>query len=170
MAKDRESERVEVVDFVAHTGGPVQAGVFRICDPTMVCSHYHYSGHDVSTCFQLYGFPDGWLERTRTRSCGRSRGTSSAIGSSREGGTSVRLNTAQVSSPLATVFADIDCSTLLGFNDKQWSILLNLMKFQSSGSTNRFSSMASLLTILLDSGTGASHHMTGTLDLLMWLT
>ncbi|KAL2474320.1 Uncharacterized protein Adt_35056 [Abeliophyllum distichum] len=29
----------------------------------LICSHYHKSGHDIATCFDIHGTPDWYLEK-----------------------------------------------------------------------------------------------------------
>ncbi|XP_010496910.1 PREDICTED: uncharacterized protein LOC104773936, partial [Camelina sativa] len=125
---------------------------------SLSCTHCRRQGHKASKCFQLHGFPDWYFDnKGGTRSDLRDtsnrpvqRGGRPTRGAGRGRG---RANNARVGSPNQ------------GGNN-QITHLINLLEAQRSNtSSEKLSGKTHLSDVVLD--TGASHHMTGDLSLLV---
>lgn len=88
-------------------------------DPSRFCTGCGRSGHDVSGCFKVVGYPDWWEERPRNKN-------KSSSSSGRGRGFQPRANTTQIvaanSTSTATLppLTDADRRGLSGFSDEQW--------------------------------------------------
>ncbi|XP_048633129.1 uncharacterized protein LOC106359481 [Brassica napus] len=129
------------------------------------CAHCRRTGHDKSNCWQLVGFPDWWEERAssnrgNTRANrgggrgGRGRGSS---GADRSRNTGARVNNAHATTSNSSCFP--------GFTDEQWAALSQMIDERARPSNDKLSGKTRLGDLILD--TGASHHMTGDLSLLV---
>ncbi|XP_010430849.1 PREDICTED: uncharacterized protein LOC104715103 [Camelina sativa] len=161
VARSKETTKTEAIGFTVKTEVPPQAAAVstpRFRDrSTLSCTHCRRQGHDVSECFQLHGYLEWFFEqkggpRSDNSQPNRSvqRGGRPTRGSSRGRG---HVNTARVVP-----------SSDSGNN--QITQLINLLEAQRSNtSSEKLSGKTHLTDVVLD--TGASHHMTGDLSILV---
>lgn len=137
------------------------------------CMHCGRLGHDASSCFQLHGYPDWWTESRKSlgRSSGRGRGAENS-NHSRGRGTSFHLNNLQLD-PMPAAGS----SGIPNFTPEQWSSLATFMNNQKNMTSEKPSAKKDTLfligpesryDVIIDSG--ASHHMTGDINLLTALS
>ncbi|KAG7558923.1 Ribonuclease H-like superfamily [Arabidopsis thaliana x Arabidopsis arenosa] len=160
VARNKE-ERVDAIGFAVQTGVNAIASVTRI-NNLGPCTHCGRSNHNADTCFKLHGVPEWYTEKYGETASGRGRGRNSAPrGRGRGRGYSYRANNAQTSPPSAasTEFPDIP-----GVSKEAWSAIKHLLKTETSASSEKLSGKTNCVDFLIDSG--ASHHMTGFIDLL----
>lgn len=55
-----KDEKPEAVGFAVRTD---VRGRGRIDKSSLACTHCHKTGHDVTTCFEVHGHPEWWLEK-----------------------------------------------------------------------------------------------------------
>lgn len=128
----------------------------------MVCTHCGKTGHEISRCFEIIGYPEGWGHGGRSvhggRGGGRSKGRGRASANSVQGTSVGPQNSSRDDSQLQ----------ILGLTSAQvkqiMAILANSSMSNSSGTDEKLHSKAYETKWLLDSG--ASHHMTGNFDCL----
>ena len=124
------------------------------------CSMCGKAGHETSACFKVIGFPEWWGERNKNQSDDRAP---SSAGQGRGG--SSRANAAQVNmatSGSTSEIMDRDHQGLIGISDDQWAAIQKLIS--AGQSATNLSGKSNDIFWILD--TGATHHMTGRLDLL----
>ncbi|CAL9233933.1 unnamed protein product [Arabidopsis halleri] len=152
-----ETTKTEAIGFTVKTNPPPQAAAVsgpRFRDrSTLSCTHCRRQGHDVSECFQLHGFPEWYLEQkggSNPPPRPVQRGGRPMRGVSRGRG---RANNARV-------------EALSDNAANQITQLINLLQSQSFNiSSEKLSGKTHLSDVVLD--TGASHHMTGDLSILV---
>ncbi|KAG7546410.1 Integrase catalytic core [Arabidopsis suecica] len=160
VARSKE-ERVDAIGFAVQNGVNAIASVTRV-NNTGPCTHCGRSNHNADTCFKLHGVPEWYTDKYGETASGRGRGRNSAPrGRGRGRGYSYRANNAQTS-PSSSVPADFP--DIPGVSKEAWSAIKNLLKPETSVSSEKLSGKTNCVDFLIDSG--ASHHMTGFLDLL----
>lgn len=136
------------------------------------CRHCNRSGHSTDSCFAVIGYPGWWGDRPRARSVqGRPRGGSS-YGTGRGRGSNVYANVAQVAGPSMEqanyVITDKDRDGVTGLSETQWKSIMHILNAGSGRGHNNapenLTGKSSKPSWILD--TGASHHLTGKLDVL----
>ncbi|KAG7598815.1 GAG-pre-integrase domain [Arabidopsis suecica] len=153
-----------------------------------VCSHCGRVGHLAEYCFKLIGYPP-WLEeklnsrnntsstRVGSSSSGTCRSThnpsTSSYKSKQSVGRGTSINHVSSSGIGATVMAnsmsssqltDSDRVGISGLNDTQWKQLVQMLDERNRTSTDQRSGKFFIESWIIDSG--ATNHMTGTLDFL----
>ncbi|KAG7599411.1 Reverse transcriptase RNA-dependent DNA polymerase [Arabidopsis suecica] len=145
---------------------------------THTCKLCGKIGHFDENCFKKIGYPPWWVEKPRNKSNQASNSgrvtTSAPIQSSRGRGSADvssggQANAMVVSRPLVsalntTAITDSDRVGLSGLNDHQWKSLVQMLEERKSTSTDRLNGTWFLESWIID--TGASNHMTGSLDFL----
>ena len=127
-------------------------------DPSRVCTGCGRSGHEVSGCFKIIGYPEWWEDKPRKNKAPSGRGH----------GFTPKANNAQIisansaSTSSAFPITDVDREGLAGVSDAQWRTVQKM--FSSANISDRLSGKNGSVTWILD--TGATHHMTGQSDLL----
>lgn len=124
----------------------------RSRDPSRSCTHCGRKGHEITECFLVHGYPEWWHEQQRqnatttvTTSSNNSRGRGRG---GRGGG---RANTTRTVTPP---------------NSEQIASLITLLQNQQSSlSSEKLSGKTKFNDVIID--TGASHHMTGNISLLI---
>ena len=117
------------------------------------CSNCGRPGHDKNTCWQLIGYPEWFTERGGRGTRGTSRGGGRS-GASRGRGQS---NAAYATSANPG-------ATIPELTAEQWRAISQILQEKPSGSSDKMSGKK-LGDVILD--TGASHHMTGDINLLI---
>ncbi|KAJ4808040.1 Retroelement pol polyprotein-like [Rhynchospora pubera] len=161
VVRGRE-ERREAVGFAVHLNktdlNQQKAGTSE----RLVCTHCGKPGHEVSRCFEIIGYPEGWGRGGRGarggRGGGRGRGRGRASAYAMQGNTAEPQNNT----------GDTTQLKLPGLTDAQvrqiMAILQNSNVSDSSGTNDKLQGNVSEPKWLLDSG--ASHHMTGNFECL----
>lgn len=171
------TEKLEGVSFAVQTT-PRPRSVQQNRGHGTVCTECGKSGHSAENCFRRIGYPDWWEERSRqkqntssSRSTGTGRGNVSATGNTSH------ANHAAVISPnargLAVSASPVTSHTLTnadrvgisGLSDAQWKTLVHMLDEHKLTSDERPSGKQFLESWVIDSG--ASNHMTGTLECLL---
>ncbi|CAL9222594.1 unnamed protein product [Arabidopsis halleri] len=169
----RESqEKGRVVDFSVSA-----AGSFK--QQTSTCSHCGKTGHEKSQCYKIVGYPEWWNEPSYQNGgrgySGRGHGSSRGRGR----GWSSPMAATHVSSAVTTT-ASSSASSVTGLpqlTDNQLSTLADFIeksKKSNGASKDGYSAKSvklvlygthSRFNVIIDSG--ASHHMTGDINLLI---
>lgn len=132
-------------------------------DFNRMCTSCGKKGHEASSCFKIIGYPEWWPDKPRPRVGGRG-----AQQGGRGGGSNPRANATQILSAntagmnSAGRITDSDRVGLTGLTDEQWSAVQRLLNTSKSNATSG-GKIDDKLWIL---DTGATHHMTGCLELL----
>lgn len=183
IARSRD-ERPEAVGFSVQANNKSRNNMsFQRETETLLCSHCGKTGHEVTDCYQLKGYPDWWGERGRgsTRGGMRGRGRGGgAVGSYGRGrGSSQRANAAAiVTSNAAQVVpastgmtahaarreGEYDRGSLPQLNDEQWKTLMTLLNTPRTDQSEKLNGNPESIEFIID--TGASHHMTWNLEYL----
>lgn len=141
----------------------------------LTCTLCGRHGHLAENCFKKIGYPAWWGERTRNKS-GSTTQHHSAAGSQSKGKTQEPARANHVSAshvgsssvgPYASLNSVITPADRVGFsglNDQQWKTLVNMLNERNSTSHDHRSGNFFLESWIID--TGASNHMTGSLDYL----
>ena len=122
-------------------------------------------GHEASSCFRVIGYPEWWPDKTRNQVGGKnSQVTSTGRGRGMNPQANITqipaANSAAMSSNVA--ITDSDRLGLLGLTDEQWSVVQKMIN--SGQSTLPFVGKKNDELWILD--TGATHHMTGRIELI----
>ncbi|KAJ4797516.1 Retroelement pol polyprotein-like [Rhynchospora pubera] len=161
VARGRE-ERGEAVGFAVHVAksdfNSTKSGLAE--KPT--CSHCGKIGHEVSQCFELIGYPEGWGRGRRGgrggRGTGRGRGRGRAQANAMQGGSGI--------TPVESV--PMSPTIIPGLSDAQVQQIRAILGGSSSAivssSNEKLQGKNVEVAWILDSG--ASHHMTGNIECL----
>lgn len=128
---------------------------------SLLCSHCGRSGHEKDFCWQLIGYPEWWTERNnKTNGRGSFRGGRGSSSSSRGRGRGF-ATVAHVTSPHASAFPS--------FSPEEWKAISRMAHEKSNGGTDKLSGklFSGKITEDVSIDTGASHHMTGDISLLV---
>lgn len=161
MAKGKEG-RSEAVSFAVQRSSHPSS---KQRNDKVVCTNCNYPGHDVSSCFQLKGYPDWWTGPRGKNSSGRGRGAASSSGRGKGvnfGVANAAQNASSNQSNTSVHLSSQDRSSLSpALNDEQWNTVINMLKSLAPNNDNQAEKLSgmSLLVWILD--TGASLHMTG---------
>ncbi|KAJ3684390.1 hypothetical protein LUZ61_013554 [Rhynchospora tenuis] len=124
-----------------------------------MCTHCNKPGHDVTRCFEIIGYPEGWVRGGRGA---RGRGGGRGRGRGRVSAHAVHATAIESTASDATV------PKLPGLSDVQMQQILAILQSSNHGtSSDTAEKLQGNLTNtawLLDSG--ASHHMTGNFECL----
>lgn len=129
-------------------------------DMTKKCTMCGRAGHEASACFKVIGFPEWWGDRSRNRSDYRGNQSNSTGRGSTPRANVAQINTAAVVQ--GSELTDTDRQGLSGLSDEQWATVQKLINAGKTA-TNLSGKNHDALWIM---DTGATHHMTGRLDLL----
>ncbi|XP_010478154.1 PREDICTED: uncharacterized protein LOC104757134 [Camelina sativa] len=166
QATQTSAEQLDVTAFAAHSH-------FRRDDKDMgvLCKHCNRPSHLSDSCYAVIRYPEWWGERPRTRTAhGRGHGGSVASSSAGRGRGVSYANAVQISAPAtdhanSSVITDADRDGVAALFHAEWEGIKNLLnKRAPSAITDRLSGTSSVLSWILD--TGASHHLTGRLEVL----
>lgn len=181
----RNDEKTPVLGMSATTQSPqamtnAQAAAVRFAKNNSVCSHCGKQGHEASQCFQVIGYPEWWGDKTAKPATGRGndrggrrRGQDIQGGRGRGGrGSGSRAYNTNVD---ASGVSPGQTPGFPNFTQEQWNTLTQFVSSQKAASTNNeklmgkkekliFFGKDSRYDIIIDSG--ASHHMTGEINLL----
>ena len=150
---DDQSARRDSREGSVSQGGRADFSSGRARD--RVCSHCGKTGHDKNTCWQLIGYPEWMTERGGGRGGrGSNRGGGRGFNSGR--GRGITANIAHATTPHVSTVADL--------TPEQLKAITQIIQDKQSGSSEKLSGKV-LGDIIID--TGASHHMTGNLSLLV---
>ncbi|CAH9091038.1 unnamed protein product [Cuscuta europaea] len=126
-----EDERPDVVGFAVRTEGKGMGRGTKVDKARLICSYCKYSGHEISSCFELHGYPDWWGDRPRAVPKGVGRGKPNTSEANR-GKPSAKAHAAAVenskmSQPsTSTGDGSFGQSTPLpGFSVEQWKSLIS---------------------------------------------
>ncbi|KAA8545399.1 hypothetical protein F0562_020183 [Nyssa sinensis] len=133
------------------------------------CMHCGKYGHDVSDCFQINGYPPNWGSRGTGQGKGKGRGSGRGNG---RGGTGVNAVAAAINvgngQQTGVTKGGGESIQGLGFTPDQVQQILALIEQSPSGQEKLTGNTSDLFTEgrwLID--TGASHHVTGYMKLLI---
>lgn len=163
----------EVASMSAVAAFAVQAkGKGRVDDgnKSVFCKHCNRNGHSSDSFFVVIGYPEWWGDRTQARTLqGRNRGGYSN-GARRGRGSTSSANAAQVAvkqtEQAKYVITDKDRDGVTGLSEMQWKGIMSILNANSGNSranTETLTGKCSKPSWILD--TGASHHLTGKLDI-----
>ncbi|KAJ4768963.1 Retroelement pol polyprotein-like [Rhynchospora pubera] len=155
-------DKQEAVGFSVRINKPEVTQQKGGSNEKVVCTHCSKPGHDVTRCFEIIGYPEGWGRGGRGV-CGGRGGRSRGRG--RAYAHAVHGNNVTESQGFAS---DVSQQKIPGLNEvqmKQIMAILNSSNGSSaSGADEKLQGKFSNRNWLLDSG--ASHHMTGDIDCL----
>lgn len=127
----------------------------------LLCSSCGRNGHLAENCFRTLGYPDWWGDRPRNKNTpGRGDGNSTSRGTS----ASRAPSTNQAPPARANAVTTSDRLGFSGLNDEQWKSLVEFLDQRKKPSTDRLTGTFFLSSWIVD--TGATNHMTGSLDYL----
>lgn len=115
-------------------------------DPARLCTVCGRKGHETSACFKVVRYPDWHGDKTRSKTTPMGRGR----------GTFPNENSTQIVS-----LTDGDRQGVSGITDEQWQLIQRVL---NGGKPSECLSGKDDVSWILD--TGATHHMTGKIDLL----
>ncbi|MCH94627.1 hypothetical protein A2U01_0015590, partial [Trifolium medium] len=157
IARNKE-ERGEVMGLAVQIGGK-NRGRDEFKDK---CTNCNIDGHDAANCFQLIGYPDWWGDRPRGQGKSGTRGRSQNRGAGRgKGAAIVRANAAQAGGNSSA--REAESHGFPGITSDQWQKLMEILNIQPD-TTERMTGKSQSNEWILDSG--ASNHMTGTLEIM----
>lgn len=153
-----------------------QAAAVRFARNNSVCSHCGKQGHEVSQCFQVIGYPEWWDKNAKPAAGrgmdkgGRGNGSDSQGGRGRGRGTGFRAYNTQADTPGEQELQQTQ--GIPNFTNEQWATLTQFVNSQKSNNSEKLGKKDKLVffgkdsryDIIIDSG--ASHHMTGEINLL----
>nr|GMD96947.1 retrovirus-related Pol polyprotein from transposon TNT 1-94 [Ipomoea batatas] len=153
--------RSNLVSYVMRAGQGNRVTLGRTKKDGVTCVHCHRIRHDTSGCFQLIGYLDWWGVRPQSNGRSASRGTQQQT---RRGKcATTRVNVAQATvgeSPSQAVsMTNTEQTAIGGLSNEQWGALLAALSIHKPKANQRLSGN---LPWIID--TGASNHMTGTLN------
>ncbi|CAA7031059.1 unnamed protein product [Microthlaspi erraticum] len=179
--KQIREERPEVTAFATQSRPRFETGQEKF-QGKGICKHCNCGGHSPENCFVVIGYPEWWGDRPRGRAnsntqSGRGRGKVSAgFNGEQSRNPSTYANAVTAGSPSLQranrVITDRDRDAVSGLTDEQWRGVLKLLNAGRSDDTNvksgehetQTGKSSNSSSWILD--TGASHHMTGKLNLL----
>lgn len=141
---------------------------------SVICSHCGRVGHEKSQCFKIVGYPEWYHEQTPSGRVSSGRGRGSNRGRVRGRGSQISAN--QASSTVIASQTQTGDDTAPGIpplTPTQWSSLASFLEKRKGNSSEKLSGKSEKLTLygthsrfdfIIDSG--ASHHMTGDINLL----
>lgn len=135
-------------------------------DANTTCTACGRLGHRATGCFRVIGYPEWWGTRPRNRNNvqGGQTTTSSTESTNPTQANSSQISTSPTHIKVNSALTEIDRQGLAGITDAQWHTLVTLINSQKTRSDTRLSGKIDEPLWILD--TGATHHMTGRLDLL----
>ncbi|XP_010495389.1 PREDICTED: uncharacterized protein LOC104772479 [Camelina sativa] len=150
---------------------------------SMTCTHCGRTGHEKQQCFKLVGYPEWWGEQLTLGRGHSSRGRGSVRGRNRggRGGYSAHQVGLLGSHPAISHITDVSTSStsdsgIPNLTQSQWNSIANFVTSKKQNNTVKLSGKTEKLVIfgtssrydiIIDSG--ASHHMTGDINLLTHL-
>lgn len=140
-------------------------------EKSAVCKHCNYAGHSFESCYAIIGYPEWWGDRPKSRStqgCGHG-GAISAAGIGRGRRVVSYANVVHVSAltnyeHVNYVITDKDRDGVTRLSDDQWRGIMNLLNAGKNNQNERLSGKNPIPFWIFDMG--ASHHLTGRLDIL----
>ncbi|KAJ4760696.1 Retroelement pol polyprotein-like [Rhynchospora pubera] len=172
---------VQAVGFLDSQGGPKPAKVGLVDRPS--CTHCGKMGHEVSRCYELIGYPEGWGRGGRTGRGGRGGGRgargrghvhANAVQGSFNAGASYSAGASCGASAGASHGAEKKHEpqvSIPGLSDVQMQQIMAILtnsnasaSYSAGASTEKLHGKSLNLNWILDSG--ASHHMTGNYECL----
>ena len=158
VATRSKEQRSDALGFTVKTEAskgssttPTNSAPPRSRDPARSCTHCGRTGHEISECVLVHGFPEWYTEQQRHNhsTSGNRGGRGGRFNGSRGRGRG-RANAAHTTPQI---------------NSEQIASLISLLQSQQSNlSSERLSGKTTLTDVIID--TGSSHHMTGDLVLL----
>ncbi|KAG7598819.1 F-box associated interaction domain [Arabidopsis suecica] len=149
----------------------------EVRDPSAVCISCGRTGHLAENCFRKIGYPWWWGDRPRSKLPASSQTAPASQSLDRRDKPvttsqpkrvdSVQANCVAVSPQVAsanTMITEADRTGFVGLSDQQWKTLKNMLNERDPGGSSRLSGKYFLESWIID--TGASNHMTGSVDFL----
>ncbi|KAL1213809.1 hypothetical protein V5N11_009986 [Cardamine amara subsp. amara] len=116
--------RPNAVGFSAQISSPNTSHVSR-GRPSFTCTHCGKSGHEISRCYQLIGYPDVSSLAGRGRGKGRGKGRGHGVSFAAGRANSAQLTAGVSASPHTLTSLDREG---LSLSDSQWEQLVNLLR------------------------------------------
>ncbi|KAJ4769381.1 hypothetical protein LUZ62_053638 [Rhynchospora pubera] len=163
-----QDERTDAIGFSVHVqkGDHDQSKGGYIKKPS--CTNCGKTGHDITRCYEIIGYPAGWVRGGRGTRGGRSGGRGRGRG--RASAHAVHTHTGAVDTGVGT--GEVNQPNIPGLSESQLKQILAIVNGSNSAGVNSANEKLQGNYFspqwLLDSG--ASHHMTGCLDLLQDVT
>ncbi|KAH7566539.1 hypothetical protein JRO89_XS08G0181400 [Xanthoceras sorbifolium] len=129
----------------------------------LVCTHCKKTGHEVTHCFELHGYPEWYDDRMKTNGGGRGRGRNSGRGrSSARANTTVTIPVVGAADTVAGGTAGSSSQQV--FSADQWKALAGFFG-NVKIPENRLNGTFNAQLWIVD--TGANHHVTGDMSWLI---
>ncbi|CAH9125772.1 unnamed protein product [Cuscuta epithymum] len=106
-------ERPDVLGFAVRTDGKGAGRGAKTDKSGLICTFCKYSGHEISNCFELHGYPEWWGDRPKPGIKGGGRGKSQNSGVGR-GKPPIKTNAA-----VTDLVAETKAKVSLGGDDSQ---------------------------------------------------
>ncbi|KAJ4812579.1 Retroelement pol polyprotein-like [Rhynchospora pubera] len=168
MARSQD-EKNQVVSFAVQASKPRDMSNRAVMNEWPMCTHCGKTGHEVTQCFEIVGFPEGWGRGGRGngrggRNGGRGRGRGHASAHAVVGAVNSSVNAPATGHNASGQGAPSgSVQSIPGLSNSQvqqiMAILSNSNISNSGASNEKLCGKKSNLNWILDSG--ASHHMTG---------
>ncbi|XP_074356025.1 uncharacterized protein LOC141695697 [Apium graveolens] len=163
-----KDERPEVVGFTVRVDGRGKGRMDKIDKSGLMCSHCRKSGHDITNCFELLGYPKWWIEKFGNKKEGHATltarpgrvGTSFSPTNAGRGRGGVRAH--NVAADVAS--SSREATMLPGFTYEKWQTLVAAFGNPQPPSNRLNGELTSNIWII---DTGASRHVTGKLNCLI---
>ncbi|CAH9138190.1 unnamed protein product [Cuscuta epithymum] len=136
-----QEERPEVLGFAVRAENKGAGRGMKVDKTGLTCTYCKYSGHEVTNCFELNGYPDWWGDRPRLgiKNGGRGRSTPTGAAGAGRGRATAKAHAAVTEtvpkpSPKQAEGSSGQTTPLPGFTAEQWNSLLSVIG--NSFSTN----------------------------------
>ena len=135
-------------------------------DPSAVCTSCGRTGHLAENCFRKIGYPWWWGDRPRSKNSSSPQSLPMGQNGDRKAKT-VQANCVSAPSQVVsanTVITEADRTSFVGLSDQQWKTLQTMLNERETGGSSHLSGKYFIESWIID--TGASNHMTGSIDFL----
>ncbi|CAH9148331.1 unnamed protein product [Cuscuta epithymum] len=120
----KKENKPEIMSFAAMNVGKENQKAPKVDKSGVVCTHCNFSGHEITGCFPLIGYPDWWGDRPRGNIKGAGRGK----GGTGRGPAAVKAHVAASSVQKGNPQHETEASTsaLPGFTAEKWRALTDV--------------------------------------------
>ena len=170
---NKPEEEAAVTPVTAFAVQAKVRGRYDELNKSVFCKHCNRNGHSSKSCFAVIGYPEWWGDHPRARTVTSKNRDGSSNGAGRGRSAVAYANVAQINGQQHTqqanyVVTEKDRDGVTGLSDNQWKSIMNILNANNAkGPTNTAETLTGMTTKpswIWD--TGASHHLTGKLEIL----